>query len=124
MKTMLSLNLILAGGSAILWVMNAYDSGIAVFNEWDSLWLLIPICTAIFSALGLRSINWAKYAAFIFGTAFFGYIAYAIIYVSIEDFQRGYALAVMPFIVCMIGLSLGNFWACYANWKETQMDRL
>lgn len=120
-KTVLILNLLLAGGSGLGLIVNLVQSGAPFLDGWATAWpIYLPSSAAIFSTLGLRRIKWAKYAAFIFGAGFFGMMAYAIIHVSFEDLQRGFSFGVIPFVLCMLTLCIGNFWACYVNWKEMQ----
>jgi len=121
-KTMLILNLLLAGGSGLGLIVNTVQSGAPVLGGWFNAWpVYLPSSAAILSALGLLRINWAKPAAFIFGAGFFGIMVYAIMHVSFEDLQRGFSLGVFPFVLCMLALCIGNLWACYVNWKEMQV---
>ena len=83
-KTILILNLLLAGGSGLSLIVNTVQSGAPVLGEWFNAWpVYFPSSAAILSALGLLRINWAKPAAFIFGASFFGIMAYAIIHLSL-----------------------------------------
>ena len=122
MKTMLILNLLLAGGSSLGLIINSVLSGVPIADGWATAWpIYLPSSAAIFSALGLLRIHWAKYAGFIFGAGFFGIIAYAIIHVSFDELKREFSFAVIPFVLCMLALCIGNLWACYVNWKKMRV---